>query len=217
MAEGRVRRTQAERRASTRRALLESGRRVFGAKGLDGSSIEEISADAGVSRGAFYAYFRSKDELFVALLDDMIGEVSDVTEELIGIDPTPAALVAALADRQIGHSRAEPSWQLLLAEFRVQASRNHEVGQRLSDYYLRLRADLAALIESEFDALDASAPLAPDLLAAALIALDEGLTLQQLATPNTVPPNLMLDLVGLVLEASANRHQHLRRDAQDPT
>src|SRR5947207_11380464 len=60
--------TRKEKQAETRKRLLDAGERVFLRRGLQGSSVEEIAAEAGFTRGAFYSNFKSKDELFVELL-----------------------------------------------------------------------------------------------------------------------------------------------------
>jgi AcrR family transcriptional regulator len=64
--------TRKEKQAETRRRLLDAGERVFIRLGLQGSSVEEIAAEAGYTRGAFYSNFKSKDELFVELLQDRV-------------------------------------------------------------------------------------------------------------------------------------------------
>ena len=52
--------------------MLDAAERVFIRRGLRGSSVEEIAAEAGFTRGAFYSNFKSKDELFVELLQDRV-------------------------------------------------------------------------------------------------------------------------------------------------
>src|SRR5215204_6014357 len=56
------RRTQAERRASTRRALLDAARSLFAEKGYHGAAAEEIVGRAGLTRGALYHHFEDKKE-----------------------------------------------------------------------------------------------------------------------------------------------------------
>jgi len=60
--------TRAEKRAETRQALIDAAARVFAARGFAGASVEEIAAEAGFTRGAFYSNFRTKEELFAELL-----------------------------------------------------------------------------------------------------------------------------------------------------
>lgn len=53
--------------AERRRDLLDAGARVFVAKGSGAATIDDITREAGVSKGAFYLHFQSKDELLAAL------------------------------------------------------------------------------------------------------------------------------------------------------
>src|SRR5579863_10223790 len=53
-----------------RRAILAAAGRLFRARGFDGVSIAEVMQGAGLTHGAFYGYFRSKDELVAATLSE---------------------------------------------------------------------------------------------------------------------------------------------------
>ena len=65
------RRTQAERSAATRDALVTAGRELFGLRGYAGVGTEEVVRAAGVSRGALYHHFADKAELFAAVLQSV--------------------------------------------------------------------------------------------------------------------------------------------------
>ncbi|MBW2497355.1 MAG: TetR/AcrR family transcriptional regulator [Deltaproteobacteria bacterium] len=82
------RRTQAERRAETRGAVLESACRLFGSKGYAETSLEEIAAACGMTIRPIYHYFGNKRELFAA--------VNEVMEERIiaSMQTQPAAVAA---------------------------------------------------------------------------------------------------------------------------
>lgn len=73
----RSRRTQAERRETTRAALLAAGRELFAAHGYAGVATEEIVDRAGVTRGALYHHFRGKDDLFRAVCEQIERDVSE--------------------------------------------------------------------------------------------------------------------------------------------
>lgn len=62
-----TRRTQAERSETTTDQLISVARRLFATKGFPGTSIQEIVETAGVTRGALYHHFASKEELFAAV------------------------------------------------------------------------------------------------------------------------------------------------------
>jgi AcrR family transcriptional regulator len=75
------RRTQAERRAATRRALLDAARSLFAESGYHGTAAEEIVRRAGLTRGALYHHFEDKKDLFRAVVDEMEGEIDEEIEE----------------------------------------------------------------------------------------------------------------------------------------
>jgi AcrR family transcriptional regulator len=92
-------RTQGERTAATRAALIDAGRRLFGERGYAAVSTPEIVAAAGVSRGALYHHFHDKQALFAAVVEAVEAEV---TERLAGMvagatDPLEALRAGAAA------------------------------------------------------------------------------------------------------------------------
>ncbi|OJZ74410.1 TetR family transcriptional regulator [Mycobacterium paraffinicum] len=70
------RRTQAERAADTRGALISAARPLFASLGFAESSLETIVRDAGVTRGALYHHFADKTELFAAVFEQVEGEMA---------------------------------------------------------------------------------------------------------------------------------------------
>jgi AcrR family transcriptional regulator len=73
----RRRRSQAERSATTRQALLDAGRTLFAERGFAGAGQEEIVERAGVTRGALSHHFATKQGLFLAVVQDVQGDVAD--------------------------------------------------------------------------------------------------------------------------------------------
>ena len=71
------RRTQAERRAESRQAVLDSAVRIFGEKGYAGTSLEDIAADCGLTIRPIYHYFKNKKGLFAAVNDVMEQRIID--------------------------------------------------------------------------------------------------------------------------------------------
>ncbi|WP_322795324.1 helix-turn-helix domain-containing protein [Tepidiforma sp.] len=67
---------QAERRARTRAALLEAASAYFASRGYENASVEAIAASAGLSKGAMYAHFATKLELFLAVVEQVIDDAS---------------------------------------------------------------------------------------------------------------------------------------------
>jgi AcrR family transcriptional regulator len=57
-----------EKRQATRTALLDAGRELFTAEGLDETTIDELTTEAGIATGTFYSFFDSKPQLLAAVL-----------------------------------------------------------------------------------------------------------------------------------------------------
>jgi AcrR family transcriptional regulator len=93
----RVRRTQAERRARSRSALLESAARELSRFGYGNLVLEQVAADAGYTRGALYHQFRGKQELALAVIawvnESWMREVGEPARQ----EPDPVAELLALA------------------------------------------------------------------------------------------------------------------------
>ncbi len=70
-------RTQAERRAATRGALLTAARALFAERGYADVGTEEVVRAAGVTRGALYHHFSGKDDLFRAVFEDVEQQLVD--------------------------------------------------------------------------------------------------------------------------------------------
>jgi AcrR family transcriptional regulator len=82
------RRTQAQRTAATRAALIDAGRKLFADKGFADVSTQAIVSAAGVTRGALYHQFGDKTELFAAVYEEVERElVTDISEQIMAAQP----------------------------------------------------------------------------------------------------------------------------------
>ena len=59
-----------EKKRQTRKAILEAAVHLFGSKGYDKTSIDQLARKAGVGKGTIYSYFRSKSEILLAFCDE---------------------------------------------------------------------------------------------------------------------------------------------------
>src|SRR5262249_10746274 len=86
---------ESARSEARRRAILDVAREVFMAQGYAAASMSEIAARLGGSKGTLYNYFRSKEDLFAAIIvDACAGPLSAVFDHLPDMgDDLPAALV----------------------------------------------------------------------------------------------------------------------------
>jgi AcrR family transcriptional regulator len=65
-----------EKGKATRDRLIEAGRALFGEQGYEGTSVGAILEAAGVTRGSLYHHFETKEALFDAVLDRVVGEIA---------------------------------------------------------------------------------------------------------------------------------------------
>lgn len=136
------RRTKHQQRTdATRRALLESARRIFARDGFEAARIEEIAASTGHTRGAFYAHFESKEELFFALLEQEANQRLDELRAIIEREPTPQQRLDALREFYVGRA-GDPHWVMLMLEFKLFAVRHPHLRARLAATHRRIRASL---------------------------------------------------------------------------
>lgn len=76
-----------DRTRETRDKLLRVAREVFEHDGFDGASISRIVESANVSRGTFYLYFESKEDIFRTLADDLLAHIVEFQEPLDRLEP----------------------------------------------------------------------------------------------------------------------------------
>jgi AcrR family transcriptional regulator len=87
-----------EKRAR-RRKIQRVARRIFSERGFAGATIEEIARKAGLSVGAIYLYFKSKEELYVSLLQESLELLLDELERIGAAPSDPRAQLRAIWER----------------------------------------------------------------------------------------------------------------------
>src|SRR5437764_6198182 len=79
---GAVARYGKDHKEETRRRIVEAAGRRFKRDGIDGSGIATLMADAGLTNGAFYAHFESKDDLVATVVADQLHTQAEAYEAL---------------------------------------------------------------------------------------------------------------------------------------
>jgi AcrR family transcriptional regulator len=166
------RRTQADRRARSRAALLESTARHISRVGYGHLVLNEVAADAGYTRGALYHQFADKDALVLATLDWVreawYAEVGTVFDE----DRAPLDAVAELARRHALFCRRDIAG--VMTAIRVEfGARDHPIRDALFAQQRELVTRVRALIlAGRRDGTIPPGPPAAALAAATLSAME---------------------------------------------
>lgn len=108
--EGRV----ARRQRKNRMALIAAGRRIMSEKGFDAATMLEIADAADVGAGTVYNYFKSKEELAIAVLEELMHELALKIEEVTNQFEDPAEVYAFGIRTVIEHAITDVRWRQLL-------------------------------------------------------------------------------------------------------
>jgi len=187
----RPRLTRKQKQAHTRTCLMESAARIFARRGLDQASIDEVAADAGYTKGAFYANFKSKEELFLAMLDERFAERLEELDQVLASKGTVEEQAREAGASFMRHVSADPEWQRLFLEFAAYAARNEDFRQELVTRYRALRKRMAEAFHDHARAqgIDSS-PERKEDMALMLFAMANGVALEKLLEPDVVPDDL---------------------------
>jgi AcrR family transcriptional regulator len=171
------RRTQAERRARTRAALLQAAARGLSRFGYGNLTLEQVAADAGYTRGALYHQFQGKEDLALAVVKWVASTWEREVWEPAQREADPVAVLVALARGHIVYCRRDVA-RVIMA-LRVEfAGREHPVGQTIERIVGGNAQRFAALIAAARNRGTIPPGPPPDLLAIAAIGAMEGLAIQ---------------------------------------
>ncbi|WWL67673.1 TetR family transcriptional regulator [Burkholderia pseudomallei] len=178
--------TRAENRAQTRQRLLDAAALSIAQKGLAATSVEDIAAQAGYTRGAFYSNFRSKSDLFVELLRLDHQNIQEKLQKLVDANPSSETLQKQLTLLYAQCYRDNNNY-VIWAEARLHAMRDATFRQRMNALCLEKRDMIAYFIEQYCKRLNIQVPGSFADHAFTTIALMDGLLYFNITMPNELP------------------------------
>jgi AcrR family transcriptional regulator len=196
----RSRTRQAERTRATRRKLLDAGKRIFAQQGFEAARLEDIAAGAGYTRGAFYANFKSKEDIFFALFEEWVRERIESLAGALRRHSDPSEKLAALRAHYAELAK-DRRLVLISMEFKLFAMRHPESHARLRNRHRRIRASFAKLFSELMRALGKSIPIPYPASSACLGAVAQGLLLEHLLDPKTLSDGDVRHVLGLFFDS----------------
>jgi AcrR family transcriptional regulator len=195
---GGPRRTQTERRARTRAALLEAAARGFSRFGYGNLVLEQVANEAGYTRGALYHQFAGKEELALAVVEWVAttweAEVWQRAQRAI----EPAEVLVALARGHVVFCRRDIARVMMALRVEFDG-REHPVGRAVKEIGKDLARRFSALITAGREA--GSIPPGPHAhtLAVAAVAAMEGVAIQLAGAPDDelIAERVMRGVLGL--------------------
>ncbi|HUY95429.1 MAG TPA: helix-turn-helix domain-containing protein [Terracidiphilus sp.] len=189
------------RTRETHARLLDAAEKIFVGQGYEGAQLSQIAAAAGRTKGAVYAHFRSKEDLFLALFAQRTRAY--VARLLAAIETCTTRPQRLRAFREFFISlAANRTWPILELEFKLFALRHPESRQRLRQAFAAsLPQNDDALYAQVFGPLSRTRRAQLDLAATALGPIVSGLILESHIEPQKLSePNLRL-LFGQIFDA----------------
>jgi AcrR family transcriptional regulator len=171
-----------ESRAQTRQALLAAAGKVIAKRGFGGTSVEDIVAEAGYTRGAFYSNFKGKDDLFIELLRDDHSEMLEVFREIFRSTSDMHDLGKRLRSFY-GEVFRSNDHCLLWMEARLHAVRHTAFRTRLNLLIDENRSQITGFVERYHELTGTPPPLPAREIAIGLVALAESIKFAHIVDP----------------------------------
>lgn len=175
-------------RTELRAELLGAGLRCFARSGYRGATLDEIAAEARVTKGAVYWHFRDKADLFESVIRERACVLVADVMQAIAPETSPVGCIRAILGAVFRFYVENPEMATLLGILRSgqDSVLRPEAEAELREFYRTIRAYLGDVVQSGIAMGDfAAGP--PDALASWLLATIEGLVLQWAFEPEQVP------------------------------
>jgi AcrR family transcriptional regulator len=202
--------TRKQKQERTRAKLMRSAARLFCHRGLEQASVDDIAQDAGYTKGAFYSNFKSKEELFLAMLDQKFGEEIERIEQALRTDETPDEAARQAGEDFMRFVRSDPEWERLYLEFVAYAARNDEFRQELLTRCRAMDERLGEVYSRWTERIGITPPIPVEDITRITSIMADGFLMRQ-----QIDPALGEELYGTMLATFMLGLRELRR-RQDP-
>ncbi len=175
-----------QRSDATRARLIRAAEKIFARDGFEAAKLEEIAAEAGYTRGAFYANFDSKEDLFFALLEGEISSRINTVEQMTRSVRDPEAKLRAFREFFLTICQ-DRRWSLIALEFKLFAVRHPEVKARLAAMNRRLVKPRIGILRDIMEGTGRKLPITPTAFAMSLSAVTNALGLEHMLDRSLMP------------------------------
>jgi AcrR family transcriptional regulator len=189
-----------QRTEVTRAKLLAAAMRVFARDGFERSRLEDIAAEAGYTRGAFYANFSTKEDLFIALLEQQAVNRIQEIEDALNSKNTLEEKRAVFREFYLSRGK-DRQWALLTLEFKLYALRHSKHKAKLLAAHERVRQSLTFELTNKLGGRPISPDASKEREAKILLeAVWGGLLLEHAYDPKRVSAEKLKELLGRMFD-----------------
>lgn len=182
--------THEERKKATRQLLVQSAVETFAQFGFHGASVDKIAECAGFSKGAVYAHFRSKEELFLAIMEQQMQLHIHNIHQAIDRHHSLSHFIESM-DQYFDSVRLKNrTWSMLHMEFLLYAMREESVRQKWSTMIAESIEQMSKAIEKLMAKQTEEARLSAVELAWTILSLENGMAIFSYMDEENVPRHL---------------------------
>lgn len=169
-----------QRSEETRSRILEAAIKLFSSHGYNKASVDDICSEAGISKGAFYHHFESKQALFLALLDSWLQTIDKAIQA--SKDKTAPETFMQMTEAFPYVFETAGEGLPMFFEFWLQASRDKKIWEASIAPYRRYHRYFTSLIKKGIDE-GSFVEVDPELASRMIVSTAMGLFLQSLLDP----------------------------------
>jgi AcrR family transcriptional regulator len=209
--------TLRERRAQeTREMIFDAAAKLFASRGYGQTSVDAVIAEAGLSKGAFYHHFESKEGLLAALLDDRQRRCAEQMAAAVAPASSLHEAIEGLVRASLDSSGDDRDRVRLYFEFCLLAMRDTAARNVVSKSLAECRETVAGMLKIAQPGA-VRGDLDADAAATLLVSLFDGIALHHAVSPNAVDlADLMepsIDLIERFVSAGTGSRPRSRKGA----
>ena len=183
--------------------ILDAGRDLFQAQGFEETAVEQISAQANISRATFFNYFSTKEALLGAIADEELDWLQHRIERELSTEPS-----AVVRIRQAVRLLVEDTWSFLqVTRYVFLDALRRPAGQEASN--IKLSGILEALVREAQEKGEIRANLNPNEISQAIVGAYLAALFSQIATKegehSPAPKTMVANIVDMLLEGIQTR------------
>ena len=172
------------RSIETHQRIMEFALQSFSSSGYQSTRITDICEKAQISKGAFYHHFNSKQEVFVALLNQWLSEIKLSFQQFENTSSSVPEAITKMAETMPEIYSAARGRYFIILEFWLQASRTPDIWDVAVQPYRQFKDDFAHLIQKGISEGSFSTEINPLMASQTVISLALGFLLQAFFDPD---------------------------------
>jgi AcrR family transcriptional regulator len=187
-------------RDQTAQRLLDAAQKLVAKKGLDATSVEDIAAAAGYSRGALYSNFGGKLDLFLELLRREHQKAIASSLTLFNDDLPLDQIQAGMREMYACLYRDNESF-MNWTEARMLGARDAKFRAKWEAFMTEKRDQIATFIDYFYKRAGVAPPLPPATIALGFMSLVEGVRLFMLSSPGEMTPQMAESILTVFVDS----------------